>query len=200
MIPRQYSVSAKLNRANGVVQVDYFSQALVGNVLRLRRNLPLALTVLIARHSAVTLVGVLLTTLPVDSQAVTWLPNPQFTPGAVFPSVTREQVCTPGYAKSVRHVSGKVKAIVYREYQVPKSVHSQGEVDHLIPLELGGSNDRKNLWFEPYDTQPWNAHVKDRLKAASHAAVCRGELSLRAVQAAIARDWTAAYRQRLRQP
>jgi hypothetical protein len=38
--------------------------------------------------------------------------DPALTPGAVLP-VDIAAVCTPGYAKSVRHVSGKVKAQVY---------------------------------------------------------------------------------------
>jgi hypothetical protein len=36
-------------------------------------------------------------------------------------------------------------------------------VDHLIPLELGGSNDIANLWPQSYVTV-WNAHMKDRLE------------------------------------
>jgi hypothetical protein len=42
------------------------------------------------------------------------LPDPTLTPGAVL-TTDPAAVCTPGYAKSVRHVSGKVKAQVYRE-------------------------------------------------------------------------------------
>ncbi len=134
--------------------------------------------------------------LPVIGQPIDWLPNPTLTPGAVFPEVTREQVCTPGYAKLVRHVSGNEKALVYREYNVPQECHGQGEIDHLISLELGGSNDIKNLWFEPYYTVPWNAHVKDRLEAALHAEVCHGQITLQQAQSEISTDWTAAYQKR----
>jgi hypothetical protein len=45
------------------------------------------------------------------------LPNPALTPGAVM-TTDAAAVCTPGYAKSVRHVSGKVKAAVYAEYGI----------------------------------------------------------------------------------
>jgi hypothetical protein len=31
------------------------------------------------------------------------------------------------------------------------------ELDHLIPLELGGSNDLRNLWPQPFEGE-WNAH------------------------------------------
>jgi hypothetical protein len=66
-------------------------------------------------------------------------------------------------------------------------------VDHLIPLELGGSNRLGNLWPEPYDIV-WNARVKDRLENRMHKMVCAGELDLATAQRAIAADWVAAYR------
>jgi hypothetical protein len=72
-------------------------------------------------------------------------------------------VCIPGYAKSVRHVSGRTKAAVCAEYGIAAHQPGEYEIDHLISLELGGSNDIKNLWPESYRTEPWNAHVKDRL-------------------------------------
>ena len=68
------------------------------------------------------------------------LPDPALTPGAVL-TTDAAAVCTPGYAKSVRHVSGKVKAQVYREYGITHHASGEYEVDHLISLELRGSND-----------------------------------------------------------
>lgn len=67
------------------------------------------------------------------------------------------------------------------------------EVDHLIPLELGGSNRETNLWPELYDIE-WNAHVKDRIESRLHKLVCSGAVDLETAQKAIAADWIAAYR------
>lgn len=120
-------------------------------------------------------------------------PDPRLTPGAVF-EVTVAEVCQRGYAKSVRHVDGKTKAQVYRAYGIQHHQSGAYEIDHLISLELGGSNDIRNLWPESFDTQPWNAHTKNRLEDRLHRLVCDGTLSLQEAQAAIASDWIAVYR------
>lgn len=39
---------------------------------------------------------------------------------------------------------------------------------------------------------PWNAHVKDALKARLHALVCAGTITLPDAQRAIATNWIAA--------
>jgi hypothetical protein len=100
------------------------------------------------------------TALAMDSQA---RPDPDLTPGAVL-QVTAAEVCRPGYSKSVRHVDGKTKALVYREYGIKHHRSGAYEVDHLISLGLGGSNDIRNLWPESLDTQPWNARARTGLK------------------------------------
>src|SRR5947199_2489475 len=67
-------------------------------------------------------------------------PDPHLTPGASAPGVTLEQVCRPGYARTARHVPAAEKAEVFRRYGISSSPSGAYEVDHLIPLELGGSN------------------------------------------------------------
>ena len=121
------------------------------------------------------------------------LPDPKLTPGDVF-DVTAEDICVPGYTKKVRNVPQSLKEEVYREYGV--TVHHRGdyEVDHAIPLELGGSNSKRNLWPQSYRTRPWNARVKDRLENRLHELVCSGQLDLATAQKAIASNWIAAYK------
>jgi hypothetical protein len=140
------------------------------------------------------------------------LPNSNLTPGAVFPYVTVEQICKPGYANGsdvsndghgVRYVPRSVKWAVFKAYfgKVPDKTGNY-EVDHLISLELGGSNDQKNLWPESYLTDPYNAHVKDKLENRMHALVykCLTEKGpaaattlLKKFQHEISNDWVAAY-------
>lgn len=139
-------------------------------------------------------------------------PNPQMTPGAVFANVTVEQICAPGYANGsdasnnghgVRYVPRSVKWKVFKAYfgNVPDKTGNY-EVDHLISLELGGSNDARNLWPQSYLTDPYNAHVKDKLENKMHLLVkqCLAQKGHAAATALLKRfrqeivtDWVAAY-------
>src|SRR5882672_5431590 len=132
----------------------------------------------------------LLITLPAIATDLPIRPDATLTPGAVL-TTDAATVCQPGYSKSVRHTSGKLKAAIYREYRLDKS-ESHFEVDHLISLELGGADVATNLWPQSYDTEPWNAHTKDRLEDRLHALVCAGRLPLERAQREIAADWIAA--------
>lgn len=120
-------------------------------------------------------------------------PDPKLTPGATL-DVTKEDILTPGYTKKVRDVPQSVKEQVYAEYGITTRAPGEYEVDHLISLELGGSNSIKNLWPQSYVTKPWNAHVKDRLENKLHAMVRDGQIDLKTAQQEIATDWIAAYK------
>lgn len=116
-------------------------------------------------------------------------PNPTLTPGATR-TVTHHELCTPGSAGKARAVSSATKHQVFVRYHVAPTPGAY-EVDHLISLELGGSNDITNLWPQPYHGR-WNAHQKDALENRLHALVCAGTVSLDEAQRAIATDWIAA--------
>ena len=45
-----------------------------------------------------------------------------------------------------RNVSTATKRAIKNAYGIPASQQSGYEIDHRIPLSIGGSNDRKNLW------------------------------------------------------
>ncbi len=119
-------------------------------------------------------------------------PNPQVTPGDVL-TTDANVVCVSGYTKTVRNVPESLKEQVFQEYGVTNRQPGDYEVDHLISLELGGSNSVRNLWAESYVSRPLNAHVKDRLENVLHDLVCAGRLKLTAAQHMIANDWTVAY-------
>ena len=118
------------------------------------------------------------------------LPDHRLTPGAIL-TTDATTVCVPGYAHLVRNVSAATKRAVYAEYGIASHRPGEYEVDHLVSLELGGSNSIANLWPESYWTQPWNAHVKDKVENKLHELVCAGRLSLNEAQREIATNWIA---------
>lgn len=121
------------------------------------------------------------------------LPDPRVTPGATAPGATRAAVCQPGYATRHRNVSPALKHQVYAEYGARKRPGVCCEVDHLISLEVGGSNARANLWPEPYLPKP-GAHEKDQLEDYLHQQVCSGRLPLAAAQRELSGDWARHWR------
>ena len=116
------------------------------------------------------------------------------TPGAVFPDVTKDQICQSGYSTSVRNVPDSEKNQVYAEYGIQSHTTGQYEVDHLISLELGGSNDIANLWPEPAEPRP-GFHEKDKVENYLHDQVCSGAISMADAQYIIATDWLSVYNQ-----
>src|SRR5713101_7968165 len=146
------------------------------------------------RGIATIAVGLLLA-LPAIAGDLPVRPDPKLTPGTTDPA----KVCQPGYSKTVRHTSGELKALIYREYGLDRT-SGHFEIDHLNSLELGGADVAENLWPESYDTTPWNAHVKDKLEDRLHALVCAGKLPIEQAQRDIAKDWIAAYERYVGKP
>jgi hypothetical protein len=121
------------------------------------------------------------------------LPDRNLTPGEIFPAATVQQVCVSGYAGRVRNVLQAQYVQVYASYGIryPEPPGSY-ELDHLVPLELGGDNTNRNLWPEPALPVP-GFHQKDQLENYLHDAVCGGGMALADAQAGIASDWVALY-------
>ncbi len=122
------------------------------------------------------------------------LPDPRCTPGSVDPVVTqgnlRSTICHPGYTKTVRPSASQTNKFKFEvAYPAYGDAHSKKtELDHLVSLELGGSNDAANLWPET----PPTPNPKDKVENALHAAVCDGRVTLAAAQNAVASDWLTA--------
>src|SRR5208337_4846249 len=115
-------------------------------------------------------------------------PDASLTPGAVL-TTDASTICTPGYASDVRDVSTATKEQVYAEYGVsyPQPLGAY-EVDHFIPLEIGGSNDMQNLWLEPATPTP-GFHQKDQFENFEHGQVCNGTISVAEAQSRMVSDW-----------
>lgn len=123
----------------------------------------------------------------------TVLPDPACTPGAYDPAVTQaniaQTICVKGYTATVRPpeaVSEPVKKRLMTDYGLAGKSLRGYELDHLVPLELGGANSLTNLWPE-FGSSP---NPKDTVENKLHAEVCAGTVSLTEAQQKIARDWT----------
>lgn len=122
------------------------------------------------------------------------LPDRGCTPGAINPDVRQDNitstVCKSGWTKTVRppvSVTSKLKKQIDQAYGLPTS--TQGELDHLISLELGGApSDPRNLWVEVGPIP----NPKDKVENQLNSAVCGGLITLDTAQQAIAVDWTTA--------
>lgn len=127
-----------------------------------------------------------------DCQINNSLPDSGCTPGAIFSNVTLAQICTPGYSTSVRNVPESEKSQAYAEYGITSHPTGSFEVDHLISLELGGSNDIANLWPEAASPKP-GYHEKDKVENYLHDQVCSNKISLQQAQQEIATNWLSVY-------
>jgi len=121
------------------------------------------------------------------------LPDAECTPGAIFQNATTQDICVPGYTKTVRSVSTSLKKKVYQEYGIayPPEFGTY-EADHLIPLALGGSNDIANLFPEAADPAP-GFKEKDVVENFLHEEVCAGRVDLSVAQYQIAKNWLLIY-------
>lgn len=114
-------------------------------------------------------------------------PNLAMTPGTIDPAATVAKLCVPGYTDTIRRVTPKMKREVYNSYGlIPDG--SKYEVDHYISLAIGGNNDVKNLW-----PQPWpEARHKDVVETWLHRQMCKGKMTLVEAQKLI-RVWPDVY-------
>jgi hypothetical protein len=126
------------------------------------------------------------------------LPDATCTPGAADPRVTqqnlRSTICRRGYTASVRppqEVTHRIKVRLTRAYGIGDRPFSEIELDHLIPLSLGGSSAETNLWPQRR-TGPDNVGDKDDIAQRLNRRVCGGQETLAQAQHAMATNWKTA--------
>lgn len=115
---------------------------------------------------------------------------------ALNPDVTSDTIartiCVSGYTKSVRpgtSYANGVKAKLIREAGIEPSRMGDFELDHLVPLAVGG-HPRKlsNLMLQPRYGEN-SAIEKDKLEVRLQRLVCSHRISLDAAQYCIAENW-----------
>jgi hypothetical protein len=122
-------------------------------------------------------------------------PDRRCSPGAYYSRLTKAVICSASFhTGSIRNVPQSEKFQVETEYGMPARLYGRSiEIDHIVPLELGGSNDIANLYPEP-GSRKANYHVKDELENKLHDLVCSGAMELRTAQRGIATNWETIYK------
>lgn len=109
----------------------------------------------------------------------------------------QQTICVAGYTASVRpstNYTNGVKLKLLRDQGLPASAASEFELDHRIPLALGGHpRNLQNLMLQRWEGED-GARVKDRLERRLQRMVCAGNMLLEDARRAIYLDWQAAYR------
>lgn len=130
------------------------------------------------------------------------LPDPRCTPGAINPQVTVDILTDSAYGtKCIRNktTSETKKKQVYSWYGLKRPIHNTGEtqvceLDHLVPLELGGADTLDNLWPQcgPSEAKLRERYFKkkDLVENFLAAQVKQGRMTLKEAQEGIATDWT----------
>ena len=101
--------------------------------------------------------------------------------GAVFaqPTLEKNSICQNGSA-SARRMEYSESYTIKRQLMAEIGATNPRlyQLDHIIPLELGGSNDRSNLALEPIA----QAHIKDKMENYYHELYCQGGIELHKAQ------------------
>ena len=123
-------------------------------------------------------------------------PDHQCSPGAYYSKLSRAVICKPSFhTTQVREVPDAERREVQAAYGLgPQSYWPAIEIDHIVSLEVGGSNDVANLFPEKANAHP-GYHVKDKLENKLHDLVCHGKMTHSRARKQIATDWQALYKQ-----
>ncbi len=142
--------------------------------------------------------------LPLAAQTATYrhdgqilLPDATVTPGAIRTSDTHE-LCDPAFrTKPFRKTTAAMKKKVCQEYGAKNCPNVKlGEIDHLTPLELGGLDDVKNLWWQPTPQY----HQKDKVENWVKKQVCAGKMDLEQAQKQMIDNWYVLFQDMSKHP
>jgi hypothetical protein len=143
---------------------------------------------------AVCIVGLIsfISYFSVERVHADWIPDSSLTPGATR-AADREEICPVRPVDGFYPIPATLAYRVFEKYGIRDPRPRTYEVDYLITPALGGADDIRNLWPQPFTAGEWNAHIKDALEDHLHEQVCADKLDLKTAQRDIATNWIAAY-------
>lgn len=123
----------------------------------------------------------------------TTYPNKNLTPGSYL-TMDPTFLCVPGTPDKLNRLTVDMKKEVFRIYGLAYPPKKLYQVDHFIPLQLGGSNDYDNLWPQPASPVP-GYKEKDKVENYLYNQVCNNTINLTTAQDMIKSDWVKVYKQ-----
>jgi hypothetical protein len=123
----------------------------------------------------------------VPAIAAAQLPSSFQTPGAKG-KASEAQVCAADFEASVKPMAKWQHDQALERYG-KRPEDFTGELDHLIPISLGGTNDLENIWPLP-PNKDMGPEQKRELDRKLHQLVCDKTLTLKAAHEAIRKDWS----------
>lgn len=114
------------------------------------------------------------------------VPDHKLTPGKMDSSL----VCKSNEDRP-RKVTMSEKNAILKAYGYPADTDkSTGEFDHWLPHWMGGSDDQKNIWFEPHKGT-FGSLAKDKVELMLWRKVCEDKsMTLDQAKAAYLKGWT----------
>ena len=126
----------------------------------------------------------------VPGLAFAQIPSSFQTPGNKS-KANEAQICAADYEASVKPMAKWQRDQALERYG-KRPEDFTGELDHLIPISLGGTNDPDNLWPIPA-SKDMGPEQKKALDAKLHELVCNKTVKLKDAQDSIKKDWVKAY-------
>lgn len=112
-----------------------------------------------------------------------------------FDILTRSQACT---AKTRPALKAADRRQILTEYGVPNWTGADGELDHRVPVWLGGRTEPLNVWPEPDENHfPGYRNAKDRVEFRAYRRVCFRDpygMRVRTARRVFLGDWRVTYR------
>ena len=130
------------------------------------------------------------------------IPDPSCTPGAFNPTITVEIIDDPDFStKCIRDqaTTPREKSVTYSWYRLRPPANNDGqnqvcELDHLVPLELGGADTLDNIWPQcgpnGVALRARYFKLKDMVEDYLTAMVKAAKMDLDEARKGIATDWT----------
>ncbi len=156
---------------------------------------------IIATVGAVVVTAALIAAMPSHIGPSQLYPNPTLSPGLIatdnLNDLTSHSACGT-YSECHRNTTDAQKRTVRAEYP---TCPPEQEIDHILPLSIGGADDVKNLWCQPlnnmWNGQNWGYKTKDAIESYLASQVKNGKIAPKIAQECILNDWIACYQQYL---